>query len=279
MSTQMVNLRIIKTLCVSYCTCFIKLLRLLANTLHTCAHKDVQSEPWIHLLAATWVVTLIQLVFVRIKIHTFSDHMVRQLRRKIPYMCSVCVPCVFLTWSQSALTAGVFTWQAQRKRNHLRIKCGAIVKLHPYSHQRLIVSPFTNRLFTEKHHQYILCHYVTSHLTILGYLVHYGNSKDSGHFRKDGRSLLNNLNQPPGFVLWHLSQPLPVPGKLPACSPFHQEPQEMSLGERWSLIKNKWMGCPRDRVNEEWELEGELEPVPQSGGQGRAEPGNGKTKF
>lgn len=39
------------------------------------------------------------------------------------------------------------------------------------------------------------------------------------------------------------------------------------------------MGCPRDRVNEEWELEAELEPVPQSGGQGREEPRNGKTKF
>lgn len=43
------------------------------------------------------------------------------------------------------------------------------------------------------------------------------------------------------------------------------------------------MGCPRDRVNEEWELEGEgegeLQPVPLSGGQGREEPGNGKTKF
>lgn len=41
------------------------------------------------------------------------------------------------------------------------------------------------------------------------------------------------------------------------------------------------MGCPRDRVNEEWELEGEgeLQPVPQSRGQGKEEPGNGKTKF
>lgn len=41
------------------------------------------------------------------------------------------------------------------------------------------------------------------------------------------------------------------------------------------------MGCPRDRVNEEWELEGEreVEPVPQSGGQGREELGKGKTKF
>lgn len=50
-------------------------------------------------------------------------------------------------------------------------------------------------------------------------------------------------------LLWHLSRPLPVSGKLPACSQFHQEPQEMSLRECWSLIKNKWMGCPRDRVN------------------------------
>lgn len=67
-----------------------------------------------------------------------------------------------------------------------------------------------------------------------------------------GRSIFRRtapkpLRQPP--LLWHLSRPLPVSGKLPACSPFHQEPQEMSLGERWSLIKNKWMGCPRDRVN------------------------------
>lgn len=41
------------------------------------------------------------------------------------------------------------------------------------------------------------------------------------------------------------------------------------------------MGCPRDRVNEEWELEGEgeLEPVPQSKEQGREEPGNGEKKV
>lgn len=102
---------------------------------------------------------------------------------------------------------------------------------------------------------------------------------DSGHSRRDGPSLFNSLKHPPVFVLWHVSPPLPVPGKLPACTPFHQEPQEMSLGERWSLIKNKWMGCPRDRVNEEWELEAELELVPQSGRRGREEPGNGKTKF
>lgn len=67
-----------------------------------------------------------------------------------------------------------------------------------------------------------------------------------------GRSIFHRtapkpLLQPP--LLWHFSRPLPVSGKLPACSPFHQEPQEMSLAERWSLIKNKWMGCPRDRVN------------------------------
>lgn len=60
-------------------------------------------------------------------------------------------------------------------------------------------------------------------------------------------------SNPPASLLRHHSQPLPASGKLPACSRFHQEPQEMSLGERWSLIKNKWMGCPRHRVNEEWE--------------------------
>lgn len=64
-------------------------------------------------------------------------------------------------------------------------------------------------------------------------------------------------NQPKALLLWHPSQPLPVSTKLPACSLLHQEPQEMSLRERWSLIKNKWMGCPRDRVNGEWEREGE----------------------
>lgn len=122
---------------------------------------------------------------------------------------------------------------------------------------------------------------MTSHLTIFGYLVRHDNSIDPGHSRIDGRSLFNSLKQPPVFVLWHVSPPLPVPGKLPACTPFHQEPQEMSLRERWSLIKNKWMGCPRDRVNEEWELEAELELVPQSGRQGREEPwgGMGKQSF
>lgn len=120
---------------------------------------------------------------------------------------------------------------------------------------------------------------MTSHLTIFGHLVRHDNSIDSGHSRIDGPSLFNSLKRPPVFVLWHVSPPLPVPGKLPACTPFHQEPQEMSLGERWSLIKNKWMGCPRDRVNEEWEVEAELELVPQSGRQGREQPGNGKTKF
>lgn len=67
----------------------------------------------------------------------------------------------------------------------------------------------------------------------------------------------NIPNQPPALLLWHHSRPLPASGKLPACTLLHQEPQEMSLGERWSLIKNKWMGCPRDRANEDWEKERE----------------------
>lgn len=50
-------------------------------------------------------------------------------------------------------------------------------------------------------------------------------------------------NQPPAFPLWVLCRPLPVSGKLPAWSLFHQKLQEMSLTVRWSLIKNKWMGC------------------------------------
>lgn len=85
------------------------------------------------------------------------------------------------------------------------------------------------------------------------------NSSMTGHSQNDDPSLCHHPkpNQPPASLLWHHSRPLPGSGKLPACSLFHQEPQEMSLGERWSLIKNKWMGCPRDRVNEEWEGEGE----------------------
>lgn len=85
------------------------------------------------------------------------------------------------------------------------------------------------------------------------------SSTITGHSQNDGPSLFHHPipNQPPALLLWHHSRPLPVSGKLPACSLFHQEPQEMSLRERWSLIKNKWMGCPRDRVNEEWEREGE----------------------
>lgn len=43
-STQMVHLRTMKTtLYVSYCTCFIKLLRLPSNSLHACAHRHVHT--------------------------------------------------------------------------------------------------------------------------------------------------------------------------------------------------------------------------------------------
>lgn len=162
MSTQMVHLRIMKTLCVSYCTFFIKLLRLPTNTLHTCAHKDVRSEPWILLLAATWVVTLIPLVFVCIKIHTFSFHMVRQLRRKIPHMCSVCVPCVcfwldhnlpwLLLYSPCKPKGNVTTCAS----NVGRLWNYTLILTNDSSYHRLPAD-----FSTEKHHQCILCHYMT----------------------------------------------------------------------------------------------------------------------
>lgn len=59
-STQMVCLRTVNPLHVSYCTCFIELLRLPTNSLHACAQKDIRAHTSvIHLHKATCVCTYI----------------------------------------------------------------------------------------------------------------------------------------------------------------------------------------------------------------------------
>lgn len=83
-------------------------------------------------------------------------------------------------------------------------------------------------------------------------------------------------NRPPAFPLWVLCRPLPVSGKLPAWSLFHQQPQEMSLTVRWSLIKNKWMGCSQGLY--EWRV-GKLTSVPCSERRAKREDKKGKTKH
>lgn len=87
-STQMVCLRTVNPLHVSYCTCFIELPRLPTNSLHACAQKDIRAHTSvIHFHKATCLhVHLSELwCFFTLKFMHLASIWTARVKRKIMY--------------------------------------------------------------------------------------------------------------------------------------------------------------------------------------------------
>lgn len=141
-------------------------------------------------------------------------------RRKVSYICSVCVSDINTIYN-------------------LCIKCGAITSLHPYSYQEIpkiyhitvfiINTSFAS--FSSLYEVTLDCFWTFSASG------EFYRCLMTGHSREDGPSLLHQPEATPSFGPLASVSTLASPWETPSVLSVPPGPQEMSLRERWSLIK------------------------------------------